>query len=640
MVFRIGVVGHRPNRMQQADAARLLDLARRIFTAVAEETCACHATSPEPGYDRAQPPVVRVISPLAEGTDRLLAEVGLACGCTLCCPMPFAQSEYEKDFAGAVALEPDSVARFRGLLEHGRAIGDAIVFELDGDRADEGAAYGAAGRVVVNQSDLLLAVWDGLPARGGGGTVQTMREAVQLGVPVLWIDAHAPHPWQLVRDETALPHPDGDRRCAPTSSGEPAWLALRALVRETLHWPEAASRTVGHRVQTDLRDRYFSEQKPRCNLACVWKLFRNLVGDGRLRAQPLRVADFEEQVANEWPIDPCRDGSDAHAESAFACVNRRLRPHFAWADRLADLYGDKYRSAFVLAFPLAAVAVFLALLPGAVAPLAGHDAALTVGCVVAEFGVIACIFALIYGARRGRWHERWMDYRLLAETIRQVRILLPLGGGRPFVRQPAHLATYGDPAQSWVFAHMRAIARATGIPTARVDTAFVRECLGYVGGVVRGQVSFHETSVRRCEHIEHRLHRAAFALGLLTVAAIVIHLLPHVPLPGVHGWHLPGFVGGWLTFACAGFPALAAALAGISHQGEFARVAKRSHAMAARFHQLAGEIDRLEQATATRPDALCLAHVTPLAAEAAQLMVDEVLDWRVVFLDRPPVLPA
>lgn len=29
-----------------------------------------------------------------------------------------------------------------------------------------------------------------------------------------------------------------------------------------------------------------------------------------------------------------------------------------------------------------------------------------------------------------------------------------------------------------------------------------------------------------------------------------------------------------------------------------------------------------------------------LAQDAADLMLDEVLDWRVIFLDRPPVLPA
>jgi hypothetical protein len=32
--------------------------------------------------------------------------------------------------------------------------------------------------------------------------------------------------------------------------------------------------------------------------------------------------------------------------------------------------------------------------------------------------------------------------------------------------------------------------------------------------------------------------------------------------------------------------------------------------------------------------------VIVLATELAQLMVDEVSDWRVVFQDRPPVLPG
>ncbi len=638
MAFRVGVVGHRPNRLQHANHALLRTLADRVFGTVTAALRDCHRPPTEPGYDVTQPPILRVVSPLAEGTDRLLAESALDCGASLCCPMPFNQTEYEKDFASATALEPDSVAQFRQLLERARNVGELAVFELDGSRADEGAAYGAAGRVVINQSDLLVAVWDGLPARGEGGTVETMREALQLGVPVLWIDAHAPHACQLLRQEAGLPRPEDTLRCVPADAAA-TWGELAAVVRETLQWPPVPPLGHSTRARCDLREDYFREKKPRWNLALVWKLFRNAVGEGRLRAPPVRVVDLEEQVAGDRP-GAGRGGELAAPAGAAASVNRRLFPHIAWADRLADIHGDRYRSAFVLAFPLSAVAVFLALLPGAVAPVAGHNAALTVGCVVAELLVVGCIFALVFGARRGRWHERWMDYRLLAETIRQIRILLPLGGGRPFVRQPAHLATYGDPAQSWVFAHMRAIARATGLPSGRVDAAFVRECLDYVGQVVRGQVDFHETAVRRCEHIEHRLHRAAFFLGLLTVAAIVVHLAPHIPLPGLHGWHLPAFLGGWLTFAGAGLPALAAALAGISHQGEFARVAKRSHAMAARFRQLAAEIARLEQSTAVSPATLRLAQVTPLAAEAAQLMVDEVLDWRVVFLDRPPVLPA
>ena len=72
------------------------------------------------------------------------------------------------------------------------------LFELDGARDHATDAYAAAGRVVLNQCDLLLAVWDGGEPAGAGGTVHTLYEAVRYHVPVIWIDALAPQNWQLV----------------------------------------------------------------------------------------------------------------------------------------------------------------------------------------------------------------------------------------------------------------------------------------------------------------------------------------------------------------------------------------------------------------------------------------------------------
>jgi hypothetical protein len=51
--------------------------------------------------------------------------------------------------------------------------------------------------------------------------------------------------------------------------------------------------------------------------------------------------------------------------------------------------------------------------------------------------------------------------------------------------------------------------------------------------------------------------------------------------------------------------------------------------------QLLGEIAALEGQPMLRS-----AEVTRVAYAAASLMVDEVLDWRVIFTDRPPVIPA
>jgi hypothetical protein len=86
---------------------------------------------------------------------------------------------------------------------------------------------------------------------------------------------------------------------------------------------------------------------------------------------------------------------------------------------------------------------------------------------------------------------------------------------------------------------------------------------------------------------------------------------------------------GWLLVAAAALPALGAALEGISNQGEFVRIAKRSTAMALGFKAFAAAITALKRGSAPR-----LADVTPLAGHIAKAMVDEVVDWRTVFIDR------
>lgn len=133
-------------------------------------------------------PVLRAISPLAEGTDRVFAEQALALGWDLCCVMPFPQAEYEKDFVGATALEKDSLNRFRSILDEAAQAGRLHCLELDGVRGSSGDnnPYGSGGRVVVGLSDLLIVVWDGDMTQDKiGGTAETLAAAKKAGVPVV-----------------------------------------------------------------------------------------------------------------------------------------------------------------------------------------------------------------------------------------------------------------------------------------------------------------------------------------------------------------------------------------------------------------------------------------------------------------------
>ena len=183
LTFRVGVIGHRPNRLQDADLNKLQDQVHALLGFIQEHVSAFGRDNPALFTPEAA--TLRVVSSLAEGADRIVAEAGLRLGFQLHCPMPFAQPEFERDFQPPEALEANSLTRFRDLLDRAGRSAGLVKFELDGSRQETAAAYGAAGAVVLNQSDVLIVIWDGREAAGGGGTVQTLRQAIFFQVPVL-----------------------------------------------------------------------------------------------------------------------------------------------------------------------------------------------------------------------------------------------------------------------------------------------------------------------------------------------------------------------------------------------------------------------------------------------------------------------
>ena len=651
LAFRVGIVGHRPNKLP--DAAELHQIREIVGLALAvvrQTVLDFHAGAAAGTLYRADPPLLRAVSPLAEGADRILAEEAVALGYALCCVMPFHQAEYEADFAPDKALEPDSLDRFRGLLR--AAAGPGLVkFELDGAPSHRAAAYGAAGRVVLNQSDLLIAVWNGREGQGGG-TYELMREAARFRVPLLWIDAEAPYGFRVIRGADELPDPeiDAETRADPDPPTDPVLRRqaiadkLASIVRAEIDLPPS---TGADKPAAELVREYFSERRPVRNWAFFWKLFRDRVGSDSWSRPQLRVADFEQQVAPAWPVDPGGAEPVAGGQTAL-WINAELRAHYAWSDKLADIFADCYRSTYIGAYLLAALAVFIALLPVAVGWTEANPNRDAV-CIGFELLILTLLLWLLWRMQHRCWHQRWMDYRLLAELIRQLRLLIPLGGGRPFPHVQAHLAVYGDPRQSWMHWHVRALARATGLHETIVTPDYVRDCLDHISGLVgdetHGQLGFHAMNHERSERIHERLHDLTALALAATMAGIGLHLVMVLALyPVVFdslyqaldrnrlGW-TRNVVDLLLLSTSAALPALSAAFAGISNQGEFMRISKRAAAMASGFRRFRDQIDTMRDPPGGGPPP-SLTAVVPLVRNIAAMMVDEVMDWRVVFTDR------
>lgn len=122
-----------------------------------------------------------VVSSLAEGADRLLARLAIEkLGAKLLVPLPFPVEEYSRDFATA-----DSRGEFNSLIA--RADSVFLVHQKEEHVASNQDArnrqYARAGAWVVEHSQILVAIWDGQPAKGLGGTGDVVQWAVKGDVP-------------------------------------------------------------------------------------------------------------------------------------------------------------------------------------------------------------------------------------------------------------------------------------------------------------------------------------------------------------------------------------------------------------------------------------------------------------------------
>jgi hypothetical protein len=151
-----GISGHRD--LVESDLPEL----RRQLDTVFASFCAAH-----PGHR------FELLSPLAEGADRLAAEVALARGITLRVPMPMAQSDYEKDFPDRESLE-----EFRKLLNAAEASWQVRTDELPGGEVLRDRQYAAVGDYIARASHVLILLWDGEQndKLGGTGWVKMRRD--------------------------------------------------------------------------------------------------------------------------------------------------------------------------------------------------------------------------------------------------------------------------------------------------------------------------------------------------------------------------------------------------------------------------------------------------------------------------------
>lgn len=651
----LGVTGHRvTNAAYGANAGRIEATLSAIFDQIAKLVAA------EPlllGADAAAP--IRLHSLLADGADQAAANAALARGWELVAPLPFGRA-----LNIAINAGPETPEDARALLD-GATVKDAAVaaraaaiqalterartFEL-ADRDAEiaalllaklqtpeptraGETFAAissecvanAARIFIEQSDVIIGVWDGAATSFVGGTGHTIAAALDLGAPVIWIDPASPENWRILRASESL-------AAITQASSENRDATLAALVHDALC--PAASRTPHAHGDANAGLKTLDTEiwRPHSNpLSHAYRRIEAVFGGGKRPFRNLRQT-------YETP-DAIAAGSGAQVLAAIttlpgadpaygASIETSVLRRFAWADGVSAYLSDAYRGGMIANFVLSSLAIVagIAYLPFATSDEKGYFASV-------ELILLAAILVITWLGQKRRWHKRWFETRRVAEYFRHSPILLALGVARAPGQWPKGAET------SWPEWYARHGLRDVGLPRIAVTPAYLRAAIKDLLEVhVVLQRDYHRRKAERLNNVHanlDNLSEISFQLAVASVATFLImtgaSMLSLVPNEIVYK-ATKGF-----TFLGVMLPTFGAAIAGIRYFGDFERFANISEVTAEKLDAVRKRIELL----LTAPDAqLTYSRTAELARATDDIVNSEIESWQAVFGGKHITVPV
>ena len=313
-----------------------------------------------------------VMTPLAEGADRIAAEVAHELGIPLVVLLPMPRHLYEHDFEG------ESLREFQTMRELGEQIELPLLPELtEADVVSQGAGrdlqYAQLGAYLAAHSHVLLAIWDGKPSNAPGGTGHVIKFH-QHDVIELIAEGQHRSPIDFTEDESDLVY---HVVCSRQESGSPE----PGLEPGQAYW--------------FTRD----ELKP-----------RTLYMPDRYRVVFRRMAEFSSDLS--LPLDPDSFYPLLPEEELNRCGQGAKD-----IDRLyhrADALARRYQSYF---FRVVVATGLLGLTAG-VCFVAFADWPVVHNMLLPYILCIVLVLSLGALDKRLSWQRKYLDYRVLAEGLR------------------------------------------------------------------------------------------------------------------------------------------------------------------------------------------------------------------------------
>jgi hypothetical protein len=468
-----------------------------------------------------------------------------------------------------------------------------------------------AGRVLIEQSDILIGVWEGASTAHVGGTGHTVAAALELGAPVIWVNPAEPEKWQLLRTPEAL------ARLSDPQPLEARIEALTAIVRG-LAYPQEA-RSAQHKGSAALIAAQWHTKSHW--LAHGYRRIETLFGSAKGQSPLRNITQHYESPetigtgsgAETLSTISALPGGDASLGSK---IEERVLRRFAWADGISAHLSDSYRGGMTVNFILSSLAI-----AGGMAYLPFASADHKWIFALFELILLMIILTITWLGQHRHWHSRWFETRRVAEYLRHSPVMLALGAARAPGRWPQGTDT------SWPEWQARVALREVGLPRAAITPAYLRHLLNALIDLhVTSQRDYHFDKAKRLTTAHHRLDLLSDTLFRLAVGAVALYL--GLKIGAAAGIINPDGVSGTskiFTWHGVLLPTFGGAITGIRFFGDFERFAAISQVTAEKLDLIHQRIALLDGVELNYDMVSALAHATD------DVVVSEIESWQAVF---------
>lgn len=325
--------------------------------------------------------------------------------------------------------------------------------------------------------------------------------------------------------------------------------------------------------------------------------------------QPLSDREIEKMVGERYGSFEKKAIKAGISTASLVQLKEDMLYKYARASLLSKRYRDRYRRTIWLVYLLAPIGVAVVAVQALLVP------ELRFLSIIESIAMFSILILLVL-SRMDRWHNKWIDYRFLAERLRVAGALGVVGIRIEPFKYSSHynLSHQSDywvvKAFGWIW---NTIPPSLAVP---MNVGPVKKFL--LNTWIKSQYEFYKDKSEENERTHRRMDIIGYGLFFVTLIAALLHIvlgegqLSHEGIAPIT----------MLTMAGILFPAFGASVAAIGFHREYKRNAERYSQMISPLYVIIKQIEMTEDKD----------RVLELLETANELMLKENQDWRVSIL--------